>query len=97
MFNDRVFWNPHHVTYKLFTRALDPVQNPVYLMEFNYRGPFSFSTLYTGTLIDFGVIHSDELIYLFDSGIFPLFDFNSIEAGLITEMVNIYTNFVNGR
>ncbi|XP_058466089.1 juvenile hormone esterase-like [Malaya genurostris] len=38
---------------------------PVSVYYFNFKGQFSYSYLYTYTREDFGVCHSDELLYLF--------------------------------
>lgn len=48
-------------------------KHPVYLYKFSYKGPFSYSVVYTGTFTDFGVTHCDELIYILKSpAIFPM-------------------------
>lgn len=44
---------------------------PVYVHNFDYRGLNSLSIYYTRTLRNYGVVHADDLIYLFRLGLFP--------------------------
>ena len=39
-------------------------KHPVFLYKFSFEGPMSYSMLYTGTFVNYGVTHCDELIYI---------------------------------
>lgn len=92
---DRAFVHPFYKNIKQYVETADLKKNPVYLYRFNYRGPFSYSTLYTGNFNNYGVVHCDDLIYLFRSPLLFNVDFekNSTEAKVIKEMVDTYVSF----
>ncbi|XP_055838522.1 juvenile hormone esterase-like [Episyrphus balteatus] len=92
---DRAFVHPFYKNTKQYVETADLKKNPVYLYRFNYRGPFSYSTLYTGNFNNYGVVHCDDLIYLFRSpGLFNVdFEKNSVEAKVIKELVDTYVSF----
>lgn len=47
------------------------LHTPVYVHKFDYKGLNSFSTFFTRTLRNFGVVHGDDLLHLFRLGLFP--------------------------
>lgn len=93
--SERGFLHPFFKTVQQFVTTANLFTAPVYLYKFNYRGIKSHSNIHTGKLLDYGVVHGDDLIYLFRSPkLFPT-DFKRIstEAKVIAEMVDIYVTF----
>uniref|UniRef100_B4MQE9 GK21858 n=1 Tax=Drosophila willistoni TaxID=7260 RepID=B4MQE9_DROWI len=69
---------------------------PHFMYSFNYKGPFSYATFFTRANVTgkYGVVHCDDLIYLFRSPIiFPDFDKTSVEAKVIEKFVKYLVNF----
>lgn len=94
MFTHRAFYHPLYKTVEAYLQYADTKYNPVYLYRFAYRGPASYSLVYTGTTDNFGVGHLDDLIYMFrTSAIFPEFPKNSPYADLIKDLIETYVNF----
>lgn len=94
LFSDRAFLYPLYKTVESYLKYADTSINPVYLYRFAYKGPVSYSALFTGTTKDFGVGHIDDLIYLFKSpAIFPEFKRTSEMAKLIRMLIDTYINF----
>lgn len=58
MLTDYSFYYPFYKSLKYLHDRI-----PVYLYKFSYRGQYSYSNSYTGN----GVVHGDDLIFLFDS------------------------------
>lgn len=70
---------------------------PVHVVKFAFKGPYSYSTLLTGTEEDFGVVHLDDTIYLFTSFFWPPFAPDSSMTRVSEKLVNMYVDFaVNG-
>ncbi|KAM7346101.1 juvenile hormone esterase-like isoform 2-T2 [Cochliomyia hominivorax] len=69
---DRGFHHGYYNTIKNYINTIDTKSYPIYLYSFNYSGPHSFTSLYTGGLASrhYGVVHCDDLIYLFRSPLF---------------------------
>lgn len=94
MFTDRAFYHPLYKTVEAYLQYADTKYNPVYLYRFAYKGPASYSLVYTGTPNDFGVGHLDDLIYMFQTPvIFPAFPKNSAFAALTKDLVATFVNF----
>ncbi|XP_068144374.1 juvenile hormone esterase-like [Drosophila tropicalis] len=71
---------------------------PVYMYRFNYKGPYSYASLYTQANVTgiYGVVHCDDLIYLFRSPIlFPDFPKDSRDAKVIEWFVRYFVNFAS--
>lgn len=70
MSSDRSFFHPAYRTLQFHLNVSDA---PLFFQNFTYRGQYSFSTEDpTRPTEDYGVIHTDDLIYLFESpGPFP--------------------------
>lgn len=70
LYTDRSFYYPAYRTLQLH---LNTSKAPLYFYNFTYRGENSFSDFDPQTRgQDFGVVHSDDLIYLFEArGAFP--------------------------
>lgn len=94
MFTDRAFYHPYYKTIETYLQYADTKYNPVYLYRFTYKGPISYSLLYTGTKDDYGVGHLDDLIYMFRTpALFPEFPKDSPYAALIKDLITTYVNF----
>lgn len=94
MFTHRAFYHPLYKAVEAYLQYADTKYNPVHLYRFAFRGPASYSLLFTGTADDFGVGHLDDLIYMFRTPvIFPEFPKDSPYATLIKDLVDTYVNF----
>ncbi|KAF2888198.1 hypothetical protein ILUMI_17975, partial [Ignelater luminosus] len=66
---------------------------PVYYFRFNFPGRYSHFYL-PGTMTPYGVVHHDELIYLFYiSPVFPRFNTTSPEYVMVKKLTTIFANF----
>ncbi|XP_068144409.1 juvenile hormone esterase-like [Drosophila tropicalis] len=95
---DRHFNYPLYKTVRYYVRSGD---DPIYIYNFNYRGPHSYASIYANAKLSrsYGVVHGDDLLYLFRSPLFfPDFKKNSTDAKLITSFVDYFVTFArNGR
>uniref|UniRef100_A0A1Y9HE21 Carboxylic ester hydrolase n=1 Tax=Anopheles funestus TaxID=62324 RepID=A0A1Y9HE21_ANOFN len=70
---------------------------PIYLYKFNYKGPHSYSSILApdnDPPQDFGIVHCDELIYIFRAPIlFPDFRRNSPDAKVTKQMTKLLVDF----
>ncbi|KDR18975.1 venom carboxylesterase-6-like [Zootermopsis nevadensis] len=62
MLSDRAFIHGVHKSAQLHHRA---GHRDLFLYHFNYRGLYSFTSVFANTTKDFGVSHCDDLIYMF--------------------------------
>lgn len=70
MITDRGFYHPFYKVKEIHKH--DQNGAPLYIYNFKYRGSLSYSFLYAGNTNDYGVVHCDDLIYLFNSpALFP--------------------------
>lgn len=87
-------------TIKAYVETVDTVKYPLYLYKFNYSGRHTYATIFNGasTSRNYGVVHCDDLIYLFRSPLlFPDIDKNSIDAEVIKTMVGNFVYFAKYR
>ena len=77
LITERGFHHGFYNTIKDFINTMDTKTTPIYLLSFNYTGPYTFASIYSGsqTSRHYGAVHCDDLIYLFRS---PLL-FNDFE------------------
>lgn len=93
MYSDRSFVYPHQ---KLLESLVPQMTNPIYTYYFDYRGQYSYSMLFTGTVTNFGVVHCDDLIYLFESlALFPR-GLNHNDSIMSRNLVRRYVDFAKG-
>ncbi|XP_050074309.1 juvenile hormone esterase-like [Anopheles maculipalpis] len=74
---------------------------PIHLYKFNYKGPYSYSSIFapeTDTPQDYGIVHCDELIYIFRAPIlFPDFRRNTQDAKVTKWITKLLVDFaLNG-
>lgn len=75
--------------------ALDnPSKAPIDVRYFNFSGRYSHSKYFAKNDGNFGVCHSDDLIYLFRAGeLFPDFELDSEEYAMAEKLVEDYVHF----
>ncbi|KAI9583284.1 esterase E4-like [Glossina fuscipes] len=98
--SERGFHHPLYETIKAYVETVDTVKYPLYLYKFNYSGLHTYATIFNGanTSRNYGVVHCDDLIYLFRSPLlFPDIDKNSIDAEVIKTMVGNFVHFAKYR
>nr|AEW07365.1 juvenile hormone esterase [Culex quinquefasciatus] len=98
LYTEAAFLYPIQSAVKQHVTSADTKLAPVSIYKFSFKGPYSYSFLYTFTHQDFGVVHCDELIYLFRSpALFPDFPHKSKEARMSHHFVEFFINFaING-
>jgi carboxylesterase type B len=90
LLGDGVFLSPDQKSVSLMARGDAPVYN--YMLS--YRGTKTFATRFgLDAEKDFGVMHGDELLYLFKNDLFPRVFENEDEEKLSNYMVTLWTNF----
>lgn len=96
--SDSAFLYPHYKSIQTYIENMDTDKYPIYLYRFVFKGPISYSAVYTNTLNDYGVVHLDDTLYLFHSEIFPEIAKNSSYANVIKTLVETYVEFAkNGQ
>lgn len=65
----------------------------IYVYEFDYRGVFTEATRNVGYEVDFGVVHADDLQYLFSTNVAPRYTPEDKEHNIVDLMTSIYVNF----
>lgn len=94
MYTDRSFVYP---LYKQLDIMMTASNIPIYTYHFDYRGNYSYSLLFTQTFRDFGVVHCDDLIYLFESPtLFPN-GLNEADLRVSRTLVATYVTFAKRR
>lgn len=98
LYTEAAFLYPIQSAVKQHVTSADTKLAPVSIYKFSFKGPYSYSFLYTFTHQDFGVVHCDELIYLFRSpALFPDFPHKSKEARMSHHFVEFFIDFaING-
>ncbi|XP_062552223.1 juvenile hormone esterase-like [Armigeres subalbatus] len=100
LYTEAGFLFPLHSSVKQHVISADTQLAPVSIYKFSFQGPYSYSSLYTSNpeKRNFGVVHCDELIYLFRSPLlFPDFPHKSKEARMSHRLVEFFIDFaING-
>lgn len=94
MYSDRSFEYPHYKQLQIMTNFTNM---PIYTYFFDYRGQNSYSALFTGTLRDFGVVHCDDLIYLFESPLLFPNGLNQNDTIISRSLLKHYVTFAKHR
>ncbi|XP_058796122.1 uncharacterized protein LOC131666989 [Phymastichus coffea] len=89
LFADGVIGYSVHKLVNLVAQASD---QPVYYYKFTFQGPYSHVT-WNDTKKPYGVVHHDDLLYIFRVSFFPEFDKNSAEIRTVERMTAIWSNF----
>ncbi|XP_035794845.1 venom carboxylesterase-6-like [Anopheles albimanus] len=100
LYTEAAFLYPIQLGVKQFTTQTNTNVAPVSVYRFAYKGRYSYSSLFSGgDTGDYGVVHCDDLIYLFRSpAIFPDFPPDSPELKMVDLFVNFFIDFaINGK
>ncbi|XP_075165627.1 juvenile hormone esterase-like [Haematobia irritans] len=100
VYTDRMFAHPMYDVAKTFVQTIDTKKYPLNLYIFNYTGPYTYTPIFSGNMpnTDYGVVHCDELIYLFRMpAVFPDFPKTSTEAKMSQTLVENFVNFAANR
>lgn len=65
----------------------------LFVYEFDYKGTFTEATRLVGYKVDCGVVHADDLQYLFSTNIAPKYTPEQKEHNIVDMMTSIYVNF----
>lgn len=93
---DRGFHHGFYNTIKSYINTIDTKSFPIYLYSFNYTGPYTYTTFYTGGSAsrDYGVVHCNDLIYLFRSpALHKDFPKDSLHAKALQLFVGNFVHF----
>lgn len=95
MYTDRSFYHPLFKAVQQYLAYANVSESPIYLYNFTYKGNLSYTMQFTGTDVDFGVGHIDDLIYLFKSpAVFPgENDRDPATVRVIRAVVDTYVEF----
>lgn len=66
---------------------------PIYTYQFRYQGKHSYSVLFTNTYENFGVVHCDDLLYLFRSPLLVPDDLDASDKHASDKLVEVYVRF----
>lgn len=96
LYNDRAFITPIYNMFNQFAQNDQTAEG--YMYKFSFKGPLSYSFLYTGSFndLEFRPVHADELIYLIKSPVlFPHQNFpETSEYGQFRkDFVEFFTHF----
>ncbi|KAL5279184.1 hypothetical protein ACFFRR_003665 [Megaselia abdita] len=65
----------------------------IFVYEFEYKGIFTEATRNVGYEVDCGVVHADDLQYLFSTNVAPRYTPEDKEHKIVDMMTSIYVNF----
>lgn len=74
----------------------NPLKTPISIIKIGFKGAKSYSPLFAGSETDYGVIHCDDLIYLFRSPLLfgdGFFEKDSVEAKVSHHYVKSFVHF----
>ncbi|XP_015597183.1 esterase E4 [Cephus cinctus] len=89
LYADAVIGFSAHRFVKLISAAS---AKPVYYYRFSYQGRFSHS-VWSDTKKPYGVVHHDDLLYLFYISFFPYFNATDPEVVTVKRLTTMWTNF----
>uniref|UniRef100_A0A182K299 carboxylesterase n=1 Tax=Anopheles christyi TaxID=43041 RepID=A0A182K299_9DIPT len=96
LFNEGLFVYPLTLSVRQHANHTES-KAPIYLYKFNYKGPHSYSSIFVpdpDESQNFGIVHCDELIYIFRAPIlFPDFRRNSPDAKVTQVMTKLIVDF----
>lgn len=93
MIGDRNFNHPFAKTVSQYLSYANTTENPIYLIKFDFKGPYSFSKLYK-VEEDMGIVHGDDLFYYFTKPrLVATFPKNSLDGKMAHILVQTVVNF----
>ncbi|XP_055533352.1 juvenile hormone esterase-like [Wyeomyia smithii] len=98
LYTEAGFAYPIQSSVKEHVKFANVKRAPVSVYKFSFKGRYSYSLYYTFTQQDYGVVHCDDLIYLFRAPLlFQDFPPDSKEAQMSNNLVNFFIDFaING-
>ncbi|XP_054737012.1 juvenile hormone esterase-like isoform X1 [Anastrepha obliqua] len=95
IFGDANFHYPFYKTMVANVNSGAAAQSPIRLLTFDYRGPYSYSTLFSGTMDNFGTAHIDDTLFLFRAPLIAPKGYlkSSPEVKLVKSYVGLYVEF----
>uniref|UniRef100_A0A182ITJ1 Carboxylic ester hydrolase n=1 Tax=Anopheles atroparvus TaxID=41427 RepID=A0A182ITJ1_ANOAO len=100
LYSEAAFTYPIQLGVRQYATIADTTKAPVGVYKFSFKGRYSYSSIYTGgDLGDYGVVHCDDLNFIFRSpAIFPDYPAGSAELRMVDTFVNFFIDFaINGR
>ncbi|XP_053675402.1 juvenile hormone esterase-like [Anopheles nili] len=100
LYSEAAFTYPIQLGVKQYTTVANTAEAPVSVYKFSFKGIHSYSAIFAaGDLGDYGVVHCDDLNYLFrQPAIFPDFATGSPELKMVHTFVDFIIDFaINGR
>lgn len=67
----------------------------IFVYEFDYKGIFTEATRNVGYEVDCGVVHADDLQYLFSTNVAPKYSPEDKEHKIVDMMTSIFVNFAS--
>lgn len=65
----------------------------IFVYQFDYKGNFTEATRNVGYEVDCGVLHADDLQYLFSTNVAPRYTPSDKEHKMVDTLTSIYVNF----
>lgn len=95
MFGDRFFNVPFRKALDIHTKYVTDA--PTYAYVFSYKGSHGLPEKLRFQSKDYGVMHYDDLQYLFNSTEYfqPIYTSNLADHAVSANMVNMWWNFIN--
>ena len=83
-----------HIVYGV-TRFTNLIRRykPVYNHIFDYKGIYTEATWNVGYKVDTGVVHADELQYIFTTNVAPVYSQGTKEYQIVELMTKVWINF----
>ncbi|KAK5640303.1 hypothetical protein RI129_011114 [Pyrocoelia pectoralis] len=90
IFTDYWVLYPIHVSARMH---LEYGSKPIYQLLYDYRGAKSYGDLYGDPLRNYGVCHCDELLYIFTTKLYGIYQGSTLERRAVNTMIKLWTNF----
>lgn len=77
------------------SRLVNLVRNhgDIFVYEFDYKGIFTEASRSVGNEVDFGVVHADDLQYLFSTNVAPKYTPDQKEHRIVDMLTSVFVNF----
>ncbi|XP_075166834.1 juvenile hormone esterase-like [Haematobia irritans] len=98
MYTDALFAHPFYQNTKIFAHTVDNNEFPLYLYRYNFKGRYSYASVFGASNDDYGVVHCDELFSTWrQPALVPDFPKNSTEAKAAEKLTKIFVSFAYGK
>lgn len=92
--SDRFYLHPLYRMNQFLAGGADAA--PLFLYKFDYRGQHSYSATFTGSKRDYGAVHLDDMIYLFDMPLYFPTGLNERDQQAKEVLMGHYVRFITG-